>query len=284
MQTHIRLAALLVALATAGTAHAQTYTGVWDVGPVTYDSGGSGACPNFSFSGLTVTDTYPTASVYAHGGAMGTLSGNFSAANTLNVTAFTSVPLCGLVTYTMTLTFSGTTLSGTLKANIPGFPCSCNEPLVPFSGSLNNSGENYCTAGASANGCLASVYTTGIASATQSSGFEARATQVEGAKSGLFFFGANGRQASPWGSGTSYQCVVPPVMRAGLQTATGTPGMCHGQIIQDLNARWCPSCPKPGQNPGAGAVVQIQLWYRDPLNTSNQSTSLSRAREFTVWP
>jgi hypothetical protein len=36
------------------------------------------------------------------------------------------------------------------------------------------------------------------------------------------------------------------------------------------------------KNPGIGAVVQIQLWYRDPANTSNQSTSLSNALEFCV--
>ena len=35
---------------------------------------------------------------------------------------------------------------------------------------------------------------------------------------------------------------------------------------------------------GAGAVVQAQLWYRDPWNSSNQTTSLSDAVEFTVGP
>ena len=35
---------------------------------------------------------------------------------------------------------------------------------------------------------------------------------------------------------------------------------------------------------GAGAIVQAQLWYRDPVNTSNQTTSLSDALEFAVCP
>jgi hypothetical protein len=30
--------------------------------------------------------------------------------------------------------------------------------------------------------------------------------------------------------------------------------------------------------------MQGQLWYRDPLNTSNQTTSLSDAIEFTFCP
>ena len=72
--------------------------------------------------------------------------------------------------------------------------------------------------------------------------------------------------------------------RAGLLTASGTINLCDGSVTQDFNAMWCPTCPKPLKNPGAGAVVQAQLWYRDSQNTSNQTTSLSDAIEFTVGP
>jgi hypothetical protein len=44
------------------------------------------------------------------------------------------------------------------------------------------------------------------------------------------------------------------------------------------------TCPKPAHNPGAGAVIQAQFWYRDPQNTSNQTSSLSDAVEFTFCP
>ena len=95
----------------------------------------------------------------------------------------------------------------------------------------------------------------------------------------------NGRQASPWGNGTSFQCVLPPVQRTGLIEGTGTAWTCDGRLFRDLNATWCPSyCPLWAKNPGAGAVVQAQLWYRDPFSTSNQTTSLSDAIEFTVAP
>jgi hypothetical protein len=73
-------------------------------------------------------------------------------------------------------------------------------------------------------------------------------------------------------------------LRGGLIQGSGTPGACDGTLAQDLNALWCVGCPKPSKNPGAGAVVQTQLWYRDPQNSSNQSTSLSDALEFTVAP
>jgi hypothetical protein len=74
------------------------------------------------------------------------------------------------------------------------------------------------------------------------------------------------------------------VKRAGILTGVGTPGACDGSFLQDLNAFWCPTCPKPNHTPRAGAVGQAQLWYRDPQNTSNQTTSLSDAIEFTVAP
>jgi hypothetical protein len=101
---------------------------------------------------------------------------------------------------------------------------------------------------------------------------------------GTFFFGTNGKQSNPWGNGTSYQCLVPPVHRAGLLAASGTNGSCDGAFSQDINALWCPACPKAGHNPGSGAVVQAQLWYRDPLNTGNQTASLSDATEFVMGP
>jgi hypothetical protein len=104
---------------------------------------------------------------------------------------------------------------------------------------------------------------------------------VEGGKDGLCYFGANGRQANPWGSSSSYQCVVPPLTRGGLLAGTGTNGSCDGSFDQDLNALWT---AKPAKNPGAGTTVQAQLWYRDPLNTSNRTTSLSDAIEFALQP
>ena len=142
----------------------------------------------------------------------------------------------------------------------------------------------YCTAGTSASGCQALLSASGVPSATAPSGFTLLAATVEGQKDGLFFLGTNGQQAVPWGNGTSYQCVVPPVVRARHDLGLGTLGACDGSFAQDLNALWCPSCPKPAKNPGFGAVVQAQLWYRDPLSTSNQTTSLSDAIEFVVAP
>jgi hypothetical protein len=162
-----------------------------------------------------------------------------------------------------------------------GADVDCNGNLVLDS---CESPVTYCTAGTSASGCTALLTATGTASASAPTGFVVAAATVEGLKDGLFFYGQNGRQANPWGNGTSYQCVVPPVRRGGLLAGVGTVGACDGSFTQDLNARWCPGCPKPAHAPAPGTPLQIQLWYRDPANTSNQTTSLSDALEVIPCP
>ena len=89
---------------------------------------------------------------------------------------------------------------------------------------------SYCTAGTSASGCQATLSACGAASASASSGFDVTASSVEAQKGGLFYFGTNGRQANPWGNGTSLQCVVPPVVRTGLLSGKGLLGTCNGSF------------------------------------------------------
>jgi hypothetical protein len=139
----------------------------------------------------------------------------------------------------------------------------------------------YCTPGTSASGCQAQLSASGTPSATAPSGFTVTASTVEGVKDGLFYFGTNGSQANPWGNGTSFQCVVPPTIRTPVIGGTGTLGSCDGSASIDMNATWAAF---PIKNPGPGAVVDLQFWYRDPLSTSNQTTSLSNAVEFLVEP
>jgi hypothetical protein len=78
--------------------------------------------------------------------------------------------------------------------------------------------------------------------------------------------------------------VKPPLVRTPPLAGNGLPGSCGGVLTRHLNATWCPSCPQPQTSPGAGAVVQCQPWYRDPLSTSNKTTSLSDAIELFVTP
>jgi hypothetical protein len=142
-------------------------------------------------------------------------------------------------------------------------------------------GLPYCTAGTSAAGCSAWLEATGLPSASAPSGFALVARDVEGGRSGLFYFGTSGRQAQPWAGGAAFQCVVPPLLRGSLLPGSGTPGTCDGTLEEDLGALWT---AKPFKNPGPGAVLRAQLWYRDPLATSAVASNLSSALELVVGP
>lgn len=166
----------------------------------------------------------------------------------------------------------------TVNVNIAiGAPVAMDIALVPTS----TVAVNYCTAGTTASGCNATLSATGTASLSSASGFDVDSATVEGDKDGLYFFSANGRQANSWGNGTSFQCVIPPVQRTPLIAGSGTPGACDGSLSIDFNA-WMNA--NPSKAPAAGATVGMQLWFRDPSNTSNQTTSLSDAIEFGVCP
>jgi hypothetical protein len=151
--------------------------------------------------------------------------------------------------------------------------------------SVSTSPVSYCTSGTSAAGCRAQLLGFGSPSVSAGEGFVVQAIFVEWDKRGMLFYGQSGRQATSWGNGTSYQCVSPPVKRGGiLENTQPIPGQCLGIFNQDLNARWCPTCPQPNHAPTPGQKMQIQFWYRDPLSTSNQTTGLSDALEADVCP
>ncbi len=141
---------------------------------------------------------------------------------------------------------------------------------------------NYCTAGLTASGCQVVLVPSGTPSASQSSGFVVAAPGVEGDKDGMFFYGFSGRQANSWGSSSSVHCVTPPLLRTPVMTGTGTTGACDGALGRDFNAYW--SSAPTGKVPAAGQKLWLQLWFRDPQNTSNQTTSFSDALEIAVGP
>ncbi len=140
----------------------------------------------------------------------------------------------------------------------------------------------YCAPGASTSGCQVSLGAAGRASATTPSGFALQAEHAPGRAVGLFLYGTGGRQAEPWGPGSSQLCVAPPRWRTALIAGGGTEASCNGWFAWDLNAQWCAGCPDADKNPGPGTLVQAQLWYQDPADPG--VSGLSNAIEFLVGP
>lgn len=142
---------------------------------------------------------------------------------------------------------------------------------------------SYCTAGTSSNGCAAAIGASGSPSASAASGFQLAVSGVDGQRSGLFFYGVNGRANAAWSVGSaSLLCVKAPVQRMGLATSGGTFGQCDGQFSVDWSA-WSAAHPGAlGQPFAAGEIVNAQAWYRDP--PAPKGTQLSDALEFVLAP
>jgi hypothetical protein len=141
----------------------------------------------------------------------------------------------------------------------------------------------YCTAGTTTNGCNASMTASGTPSVAATSGFVLTTSNVEGQRTGLIYYGITGPKATPWGGGsTSFVCVKAPNQRTGSQNSGGTDGGCDGQYTLDWIDYVVTNPGALGTPFGAGAIVNVQSWFRDP--SAPQTTNLSNAVQFTTCP
>lgn len=141
----------------------------------------------------------------------------------------------------------------------------------------------YCTAGTTTHGCTAQISGSGVPSASSTSGFTISVDALEGQRSGIVFYGVNGRLAAPWASGSSsLMCVHAPRQRTGVHQSGGTANACDGSFALDFNA-YASSHPSAVGAPfQAGQTIDAQAWFRDPGAPSN--TNLSNALEFQLEP
>ncbi len=193
------------------------------------------------------------------------------------------------------------TNTGVACVSAPGLGTGCywfgGHPGNPYSGfylRLGSAGEcsgcdgspvNYCTSGTTSNGCLATLaLTSGVPSPKPNAGPAIiTASNVEGAKQGLIFFGY-AQSATPWGLGSSsFLCVKSPTQRAPVANSGGTFAQCDGSLSADLNALvQAGAGTLLGSQVFAGTVVNAQAWFRDP--PAPKSTSLSNGLSVTFCP
>lgn len=126
----------------------------------------------------------------------------------------------------------------------------------------------YCTAKVNSLGCTPSIGFSGAPSASATSGFVVRVSQVRNRRRGFLFYGIAGRAALPFLGGTL--CVAPGNIRRTPQMNTGgTPTVpdCSGTLALDMNAfaagtlggHPLPSLLVPGTR------IHAQFWARDTL-------------------
>ena len=121
----------------------------------------------------------------------------------------------------------------------------------------------------------------GSASATAPFGLRPDRHRRRGQQPGPVLLGRERPPGDPLGQQLELQLRPPARLARRRAPGQGIDGLCNGNYSQDLNAAWT---AQPSKNPGAGATVQAQFWFRDPASTSNQTTALSDALEFGVCP
>jgi hypothetical protein len=141
----------------------------------------------------------------------------------------------------------------------------------------------YCTPGTTTNGCAASIAASANPDVAHSTPCQISLQNVEGAKTGIVFYGLQGG-LQPWCSigGTSLLCVKAPTMRTGVQSTGGTTGQCNGTMTLDWNAFQLATPAALGAPWIAGEKAFVQGWFRDP--PACKTTSLSDAVELTYAP
>ena len=117
------------------------------------------------------------------------------------------------------------------------------------------------------------------------SGFTVKSVNMRNQKSGLLFYGVNGRAATPFQGGTL--CVKSQIKRTAGINSGGAPlpvNDCSGVYSIDMNT-FAHSAGTPAPLPALivpGTVVDCQFWGRDPGFAAPNNTQLSDGLEYTV--
>ncbi|MBK8180398.1 MAG: hypothetical protein IPK67_16195 [Planctomycetes bacterium] len=144
----------------------------------------------------------------------------------------------------------------------------------------------YCTAKTNSLGCVPTIGSSGVSSATNAGPFVITASSVINNKPGLFLYSNGGQAAVPFFGGL--RCVGTPVRRSVPMNSLGNPppNDCSGAYTMDWNAF---SVGALGGTPqaylqGVGNVIQVQAWGRDNGFPAGFNATLSDGLEYTVGP
>ena len=141
--------------------------------------------------------------------------------------------------------------------------------------------QTYCFPKVNSAGCTPSLAWGGTPSVSAGAGFNILATNLLNHRRGFLFYGTSGQDQTPFAGG--YLCVAQPFRRTRGTNTGGTTGgsNCTGKMNFDFN-QWVAS----GADPALvlGAVVDAQVYYRDPFLPAPNDVGLTGGIRFTLGP
>ena len=196
--------------------------------------------------------------------------------------SFTVVPMLASGGQVFGASIPGT-LAGTVEYRVTSrdqYGNTATSPLLSYVGSSGCDGNvmTYCTAKVATGGCVPSISSIGVPSATPGNTFVIQTSDVPLGNLGIFFYGQNGQAAIPFQGG--FICPQPPTLRTPSTSSGPGVGTCDGVYSIDFN-----NFIASGVDPAlvSGAPVQIQTWFRDPPDPVS-GTGLSDALDFVICP
>lgn len=141
--------------------------------------------------------------------------------------------------------------------------------------------EIHCVGKTNSQGCLPALSFTGFASMTDTTPFVISADNLVNRRFSTLMLSLAGRNNAPFQGGTL--CIGAPFTNAPVQLTGGTPmGLdCSGTYTLDFNDYLQTVAPTGFV---AGAVVNGQVFFRDPDNADGTGYGLTDAIEFTILP
>jgi len=141
----------------------------------------------------------------------------------------------------------------------------------------------YCTSATTSSNCTPTMTASGSPSVSATAGFTLTATNVEGMRTGLLFYGVGGADGRSVAVGsTSYLCVRVPVQRTPPQSSGGNAAQCNGALSLDWLAFLASHPGALGQPIAPGMRVNAQAWFRD--FPAPGGANFSNALEFDTLP
>ena len=140
-------------------------------------------------------------------------------------------------------------------------------------------GGTFCAAKVNTCGALPKIYSTGVSSASNSSGFAVGGTNARPGQFGILAYTNMGVATPPLPFFGGNLCLQGPLRRGPVVAATGQSGSCNGNLSLDMNSF---AQGLAGGSPAAflsqpGTVVNCQWWARD-----NGEVYLTAGFEYTV--